>query len=100
ISPTASGEGSVKVTAAGKHAVLSVKMVSAEDPKIRFVRDVQPVLAQVGCNAGTCHGALKGKNGFKLSLRGYDPAFDYVALTQELQGRRVNRVQPEMSLML
>ena len=98
--PLEAGDGSVQVAAAGRQAVLPVKVVSAESPKIRFVRDVEPMLAQVGCNAGTCHGALKGKNGFKLSLRGYDPAFDYVALTQELQGRRVNRVQPEMSLML
>lgn len=94
------GEVLVEVGAAGKQAVLPVKIVSADRQRVRFVRDVEPILAQVGCNSGTCHGALKGKNGFKLSLRGYDPAFDFVALTQELQGRRVNRVQPELSLML
>ena len=32
-----------------------------------------PTLSRMGCNAGTCHGAQNGKNGFKLSLRGYDP---------------------------
>jgi len=100
IYPAAAGEGAVNVTAGGKQATLSVKMAGAENPKIRFVRDVEPILAQVGCNAGTCHGALHGKNGFKLSLRGYDPAFDYEVLVHDLQGRRVNRVQPEMSLML
>ena len=36
-----------------------------------------PVLSRAGCNAGTCHGAAKGKNGFKLSLRGYDPLVDH-----------------------
>ncbi len=96
----AAGEGSVVVSAAHKTTTLSIKVAGAETPKIRFVRDVEPILAQVGCNAGLCHGALKGKNGFKLSLRGYDPEFDYAALVQELQGRRVNRVQPELSLML
>src|SRR4030095_13662570 len=50
-----------------------------------------PVLARAGCNAGTCHGSAKGKNGFKLSLRGYDPAFDHQALTDDLAGRRFNR---------
>ena len=45
-----------------------------------FIRDVEPVLSRAGCNAGTCHGAAKGKNGFKLSLRGYDPIFDHRAL--------------------
>ena len=49
-----------------------------------------PVLAQLGCNAGTCHGP-RGKNGFKLSLRGYDPLFDHRALTDDLAGRRFNR---------
>ncbi|MBI3462282.1 MAG: hypothetical protein HY000_04370, partial [Planctomycetes bacterium] len=39
---------------------------------IDFIRDVNPILSRVGCNAGTCHGAAKGKNGFKLSLHGYD----------------------------
>ena len=42
-----------------------------------FVTDVQPVLSRSGCNAGTCHGNVGGKNGFKLSLRGYDHAFDF-----------------------
>ena len=27
-----------------------------------------------GCNAGACHGIPSGRGGFKLSLRGYDPA--------------------------
>ena len=77
-----------------------MKVSGADDPKVRFVRDVEPLLSRIGCTAGTCHGSAKGKNGFKLSLRGYDPEYDYAVLVRELQGRRVNRVQPEMSLML
>lgn len=65
-----------------------------------FVRDVQPTLSKMGCNAGTCHGSDQGKNGFKLSLRGYDPEFDHIALTDDLAGRRFNRSAPEQSLML
>ena len=45
--------------------------------EVSFVRDVMPTLSKMGCNAGTCHGAQNGKNGFKLSLRGYDPLFDH-----------------------
>ena len=67
---------------------------------VSFVRDVMPVLSKLGCNAGTCHGAAKGKNGFKLSLRGYDPIFDHRALTDDLEGRRFNRAAPDKSLML
>ena len=59
-----------------------------------------PTLSRMGCNAGTCHGAAEGKNGFKLSLRGYDPIFDHRALTDDLDGRRFNRVAPDKSLML
>jgi len=41
--------------------------------KVTFLRDVAPILNKVGCTSGPCHGAAKGKNGFKLSLRGADP---------------------------
>ena len=52
-----------------------------------FIRDVSPVIARLGCNAGTCHGAKEGKNGFKLSLRGYDPETDVRSLTDDLASR-------------
>ena len=65
-----------------------------------FIRDVNPVLSRLGCNQGTCHGAAAGKNGFKLSLRGYDPIFDVRALTDDLASRRVNVAAPDDSLML
>ena len=59
-----------------------------------------PVLNKVGCTGGSCHGSAKGKNGFKLSLRGYDPEFDYRALLYDVSGRRFNRAAPAESLML
>ena len=65
-----------------------------------FIRDVNPILSRMGCNQGTCHGAAAGKNGFKLSLRGYDPIFDVRALTDDLAARRVNLASPDESLML
>ncbi|MEZ6130914.1 MAG: DUF1549 domain-containing protein [Planctomycetaceae bacterium] len=65
-----------------------------------FVTDVNPVLTRVGCNQGTCHGSAKGKNGFKLSLRGYDPIFDIRAFTDDLAARRTNLASPADSLML
>jgi hypothetical protein len=80
--------------------VAAVGSLHAEANKVSFVRDVMPILNKAGCTAGTCHGAAKGKNGFKLSLRGYDPEFDYRALISDLSGRRFNRVDPGRSLML
>jgi hypothetical protein len=70
------------------------------ETRVTFLRDVAPILNKVGCTSGTCHGAAKGKNGFKLSLRGYDPQFDYEALLYDLAGRRFNRADPGKSLML
>jgi len=65
-----------------------------------FRNNVQPVLAKSGCNAGACHGAAAGQNGFKLSLRGYDDEGDYNVLTKQALGRRVNLNDPGRSLML
>lgn len=65
-----------------------------------YLKDVAPILNKAGCTSGPCHGAAKGKNGFKLSLRGYDPQFDYEALVYDLSGRRFNRAEPGRSLML
>jgi hypothetical protein len=77
----------------------SIAAISAQ-PAVTFLRDVAPILNKTGCTSGPCHGAAKGKNGFKLSLRGYDPQFDYEALLYDLAGRRFNRADPGRSLML
>ena len=65
-----------------------------------YLRDVAPIMNKAGCTGGPCHGSAKGKNGFKLSLRGYDPQYDYEALLYDLSGRRFNRAEPAKSLML
>jgi len=98
--PKRVGKGSVQIQVAGKRLDLPVTVQSLDIPRVSFVRDIMPILSTAGCNAGTCHGSAKGKNGFKLSLRGYDPAFDYRALIEAYNGRRLNRAQPEESLFL
>jgi hypothetical protein len=65
-----------------------------------YLRDIAPIMNKAGCTSGPCHGSAKGKNGFKLSLRGYDAQFDYEALLYDLSGRRFNRAEPGKSLML
>jgi hypothetical protein len=65
-----------------------------------FRNDVLPVMTKVGCNSGPCHGAAAGKNGFKLSLRGYDPITDYYTLTHQALARRTDRIEPAKSLIL
>jgi hypothetical protein len=58
------------------------------------------VLSKAGCNMGTCHGNKNGKGGFKLSLRGEDPDWDFAVLSRDLNGRRVNLLDPDASLVL
>jgi hypothetical protein len=94
------GEATVTVSAAGKSVKLPVKVAGTDLKPVGFVRDIEPILSRTGCNAGPCHGAAKGKNGFKLALRGYDPEYDYQALINDLSGRRFNRVNVDESLML
>lgn len=68
--------------------------------EVMFRREVMAVISKAGCNAGACHGNANGKGGFKLSLRGQDPDLDWLAMTREQGGRRVNLLQPENSLVM
>ena len=97
----ADGDDQMTVALGGQSMTVPVHVAGLSTPHPPdFVQDVAPVLSKLGCNAGTCHGSAKGKNGFKLSLRGYDPMFDVRALTDDLAGRRVNPAVPDRSLML
>ena len=73
---------------------------AASNPPVSFKLDVIPTLTKAGCNSGACHGASRGKDGFRLSLFGYDPEGDYQRLTREQIGRRLNLAIPEESLLL
>ena len=65
-----------------------------------FRNQVQPIMAKFGCSSGACHGAAAGKNGFRLSLRGYDDEGDWKALTRHSLGRRIVPADPSASLLL
>jgi WD40 repeat protein len=99
--PKTDGQATLTLRLAGKAVAVPIEVTGLKgDSPVDYVRDVMPVVSRLGCNAGTCHGAAKGKNGFKLSLRGYDPSFDVRALTDDLASRRVNIASPDDSLML
>jgi hypothetical protein len=101
VRPRKDGKTTLTFTVQGQKIDIPVTVENHESKyQVSFVRDVMPVLSKVGCNAGTCHGSAQGKNGFQLSLRGYDPAFDHRALTDDIAGRRFNRAAPDKSLML
>src|SRR5262249_40636505 len=86
VRPVPDGSGQMKISLGNQTAQLPVQVSGQKaNYDVSFVRDIMPVLSKVGCNAGTCHGAAQGKNGFKLSLRGYDPLFDHLALTDDIE---------------
>ena len=98
---TGDGETTLKISAEGLETQLPVKVTRAlETSAPSFKQDILPIFTKTGCNMGGCHGKQAGQNGFKLSLRGYAPEWDYEALTQELNGRRINFAFPEESLLL
>lgn len=78
--------------------ILAQAAVAEEAPS--FKNDVMPVFMRHGCNAGDCHGAARGKDGFMLSLFGYDPEGDHYRLLEEHPGRRINLAAPAESLLL
>ncbi len=81
-------------------ALLLLGSAASRGEEVLFRREVMAVLSKAGCNAGACHGNANGKGGFKLSLRGQDPDLDWLAMTREQGGRRVNLLEPENSLAL
>jgi Protein of unknown function (DUF1549)/Protein of unknown function (DUF1553) len=99
--PVADGATELTVEFGGHTAKVPVKVAKAkEDRPISFKLDVMPVFMRAGCNQGGCHGAARGKDGFRLSLFGFDPDGDHYRLTRELNGRRVNLAMPHDSLLL
>jgi hypothetical protein len=99
--PVADGATELKVEFAGHSAVLPLVVKdAATDVPISFRLDVMPVFMRAGCNTGSCHGAARGKDGFMLSLFGYDPDGDHFRLTRQVPGRRINLAIPVESLLL
>lgn len=100
ITPVADGTAKLLITAGGQTATISIKVTDMAKPApVSFRNDVIAALNVGGCNMGACHGTPSGKNGFKLSLRGFDPTSDYIQLTRDVLGRRTAR-QGDSSLLL
>lgn len=99
--PVKDGQTTLTVTFADQKVEVPVEVAQASDtPPLSFRLDVMPVFMRTGCNTGSCHGAARGKDGFRISLFGFDPAGDYHRLTREMVGRRVNLAVPADSTLL
>jgi len=99
--PRKNGNSGLTVRAGGRmvRVLLTVKAFEKPQP-IGFRHEMVAALNVGGCNMGACHGTPSGKNGFRLSLRGYDPAADYIQLTRDVLGRRTDRLNPDASMIM
>lgn len=99
--PVGHGTTTLRAEVSGLSTEVKATAQDLEKPaEWSFRNHVIPVLTKTGCNMGACHGAAAGKNGFKLTLRGYDPNADYAVLTREALGRRISLQDPGRSLVL
>ena len=101
VTPVGNGTCEIKASV-GEQSVLAKVTVQNFDvtPPVSFRNQIVPVFTKLGCNSGGCHGKQSGQNGFKLSLLGFDPEFDYNALVNEARGRRLLPSTPQHSLLL
>lgn len=99
--PVADGETELICDFGGQQIRVPVKVSrSSETLPLSFEKDIVPILTRSGCNTGSCHGAARGKDGFMISLFGYDPNGDYHRVTREIGMRRINLAVPQESLLL
>jgi hypothetical protein len=102
IKPVAdSGQTELVATVGGKTVKAVVEVAQGhQDREVSWRLDVMPVFMRGTCNSGGCHGAARGKDGFRLSLFGMDPAGDFERVTREMPGRRINLAIPEESTLI
>ncbi len=101
VTPIADGSTLIRIQHDGDKLEIPVRVQGAgADRPVDFKRELVPLLSRMGCNAGGCHGKASGQNGFKLSLFGFDAAFDRDAIVNEARGRRVFPAAPDFSLLL
>jgi len=101
VRPVDDGEARITARARGASAMVTVRVKGSHAAfQWSFRNHVIPVMTKMGCNQGSCHGAQAGKNGFKLTLRGYAPEVDHDTLTRQSVGRRVSLADPAASLIL
>ncbi|HVS34186.1 MAG TPA: cell surface protein, partial [Gemmataceae bacterium] len=95
VRPVGDGETTITAMVDGKPATATVKVVRAKEAiDWSFRNHVIPMMTKIGCNSGACHGALAGKGGLKLALRAYAPSDDHFVLTRQVNGRRIDRIEP------
>jgi Protein of unknown function (DUF1553)/Protein of unknown function (DUF1549) len=100
VRPLNDGTATLTVTAGGSEAKIAITSKLPVDAPVNFATEIEPILTKAGCNGGACHGAQHGRGGFRLSLFGFDPAFDHDQIVRSNEGRRVVLSDPDRSILL
>ena len=99
--PVADGTTTLSVSYGEHNVDVPITVTNAAvNPDLSFRMDIMPIFMKSSCNNGSCHGAARAKDGFRLSLFGFDPAGDHFRITREMPGRRINLAVPEESLLV
>ncbi len=107
------GEAELSAEIAGQVAQTHLRVVGWQEQRpFSFGRDIGGIFTKRGCNSSDCHGSVKGKGGFKLSMNALYPQDDYQwiveggvyqVLSAESKGARhprINQEESEKSLLL
>ena len=101
VQPKSEGKTVLSIRHGSRSIQVPIEVTGLKSPApVDFATEVMPILSKRGCNAGGCHGKAEGKNGFKLSIFGFDAAADYESLMMESRGRRIFPAAPDSSLLL
>jgi hypothetical protein len=101
VRPRREGRTEIVIRRGQDEARVAVEVIGLKaPPPVDFGTQIIPILSKAGCNSGSCHGKAEGKNGFKLSVFGFDPEADHQALVMEARGRRILASSPADSLLL
>ncbi len=108
----AAGRGTVTAGFGKLRATATIQIDDADLPvPFTFARDIGSLLTKRGCNDTVCHGGVKGRAGFRLSVYGEHPKDDYQfiveggtyrVLSPDIEPRkpRIEKAHPEQSLVL
>ena len=109
----ADGETFLEAEVSGRAVRAKVRIKGSDEKRpFSFGRDIGGIFTKKGCSDSHCHGSVKGKGGFKLSMNALHPRDDYQwiieggayqVLTAEPGGERIPRIdlgEPENSLLL
>ena len=100
----ANGHLTLRADIAGQRLTAPIFIKNTDlEKSFSFPREIVGVFTRNGCNGSECHGGVKGRGGFKLSLHGINPQEDYRwtvkgGIYQVLSPKALEPFQPRINL--